>query len=121
MTKKLKKLTNFFLVLLGFFFICTINLSYAQGIKCITHGQCQNMISVTKGTRCFIVKTGVDAHSEVTCALRCYAVDIGSYCNREITEYKFGYCEKEKNFVAPPFDPENPDCSNAIDPNSIPK
>lgn len=81
---------------------------------CYSHGECQELIGTELGTRCLIVKTGFDSMGHVTCALRCYSLPMGSYCN-PLENKPYGVCEKE-SYPVPYFDPEYPDCSGAVEP-----
>lgn len=80
---------------------------------CYNHGECQEKLGVEYGQRCFIVKTGLSENGQITCSLQCYDMPLGSYC-RSIRDEMFGICEKEY-YSVPHFNPEFPDCSNAID------
>jgi hypothetical protein len=76
-----------------------------SGSSCVSKEWCQQERVET----CYIVKTGTGTSD---CSLRCYF------------EYEFGSCENgicrpPSDPAIPPFDPANPDCTNAIDPPVI--
>lgn len=83
------------------------------GKSCLTHGECQELSAPTRQSACFIVKTGTNSSGATTCALRCYYVWAGSYCNK-LSGQQVGLCQRE-SFEMPSFDPANPDCSSAIE------
>ncbi len=83
------------------------------GKSCLTHGECQELAQPTRETACFIVRTGTDSNGSTTCALRCYHVWAGNYC-QNLSGHQVGICQKE-TFNMPSFDPANPDCSSAIE------
>lgn len=57
---------------------------------------------------CFKVKTGITPEGQQLCALRCYNVPtFGNCVNRQ--------CVAPIPPAVPDFDPENPDCSDAVD------
>ena len=58
---------------------------------------------------CFIVKTGFNAQVQQTCTRRCYNVPTFGECTA-------GVCVPPQIPDVPTFDPNNPDCSQAIDP-----
>ncbi len=88
------------------------NLDY--GKLCSTHGECQDEFGVTQGTKCFKVKTGVNPSGEILCTIRCYSLPLGSFCKRNDGEV-VGKCTQEL-YERPNFDPNHPNCSDAIDP-----
>tara|TARA_R110002072_G_scaffold64203_2_gene159379 strand:+ start:225728 stop:227641 length:1914 start_codon:yes stop_codon:yes gene_type:complete len=79
----------------------------SPGQACVTKEFCkkENIPS------CFVVKTGISNQGQVTCSLRCYNVPTFGDCEN-------GICIPPDIPAVPDFDPENPDCSNAIDPPS---
>ncbi len=80
--------------------------SKAPGQKCVTKEFCRKENVYT----CFIVKTGVNNQGDPTCTRRCYNVPTFGECNAD------GTCAPPKEPDVPDFDPNNPDCSQAIDP-----
>lgn len=83
--------------------------------KCITHGQCQDGGTPQTGVKCFIVKTGIDSTGQTACALRCYSVLLGKYC-QPIKGESFGYCKDELNDSTPNFNSNDPNrCDEAIE------
>lgn len=79
--------------------------SKAPGQSCVSKEYCRK----ENINECFIVKTGSDNQGNETCALRCYNVPTFGSC-------KNGVCVPPVAPPVPQFDPENPDCSDAIDP-----
>lgn len=73
------------------------------GSFCIAKEWCQK----TPITTYLIVKTGTDLQGNVTCALR-------SYVTQEYGDCKNGVCVAPVQSSPPPFDVNNPDCSNAV-------
>ncbi len=82
--------------------------SHPTGSQCIAKEWCQKQ----NVTRCFIVTTGVDNLGQTTCTRRCYTV-------QEFPDCKNGLCTPKDAPVVPSFDPDNPDCSDAISPSQI--
>lgn len=74
---------------------------------CVSREYC----SQTDIVHCFIVKTGTTPLGAVECALRCYNVPTFGDCID-------GFCQAPSQPTVPIFDPENPDCSSAMDPPS---
>lgn len=79
--------------------------SKAPGQSCVSKEYCRK----ENINECFIVKTGSDNQGNETCALRCYNVPTFGSC-------KNGVCAPPVAPPIPQFDPENPDCSEAVDP-----
>lgn len=79
--------------------------SKSPGQQCVTKEFCRKENIPT----CFIVKTGVSAQGQVTCTRRCYFVPTFGECTD-------GICVPPNAPDVPSFDPNNPDCSSAIDP-----
>lgn len=79
--------------------------SKSPGQQCVTKEFCRKENIST----CFIVKTGVTAQGQVTCTRRCYNVPTFGECTN-------GLCVPPQVPDIPTFDPNNPDCSGAIDP-----
>jgi hypothetical protein len=73
------------------------------GDFCIAKEWCQK----TPVTTYLIVRTGTDLLGNVTCALR-------SYVKQEYGDCKNGVCVAPPQSSPPPFDVNNPDCSNAV-------
>lgn len=82
--------------------------SKAPGQSCVSKEYCRK----ENVNECFIVKTGSDNQGNETCALRCYNVPTFGSC-------KNGVCVPPVTPPVPEFDPEDPDCSDAIDPPSF--
>lgn len=82
--------------------------SKAPGQSCVSKEYCRK----ENINECFIVKTGADNQGNQTCALRCYNVPTFGSCRN-------GVCVPPVTPPVPQFDPENPDCSEAIDPPSF--
>jgi len=96
-----------------------VNFAFAQTNPkldiCMTHGDCQDKVSVEEGVKCYIIKTGTTPSGEQSCALRCYTSKLGSYC-KSIQEEDFGYCKQEKDTPVPIFNANDPNrCDSAID------
>ncbi len=104
--------------LLFSYFLLLSSLSTFAGLDygklCSTHGECQDEFGVNQGMRCFKMKTGMDSSGNFTCAIRCYALSLGSFCKRNDGEV-IGKCVEE-SYEQPSFDPNSPNCSDAIDP-----
>lgn len=79
--------------------------SKSPGQQCVTKEFCRKENIYT----CFIVKTGVSAQGAVTCTRRCYNVPTFGECTD-------GICVPPPSPPVPTFDPNDPDCSQAIDP-----
>ncbi|TDJ07613.1 MAG: hypothetical protein E2O68_03270 [Deltaproteobacteria bacterium] len=80
----------------------------SPGQTCVDRIYCR-MENVTE---CFIVKTGTDPSGEIECALRCYDNPIFGSC-------RHGICISPRFPPVPDFDPEVPDCKDAIDPPAL--
>ncbi len=79
--------------------------SKSPGQSCIAREWCRkDTIS-----QCFIIRTGFDENGDVTCTRQCYGVPTFGQCLNRV-------CVPPIVPDIPPFDSENPDCSNAIDP-----
>ncbi|MBT3982664.1 MAG: hypothetical protein HOE90_15000 [Bacteriovoracaceae bacterium] len=78
--------------------------SKTAGDSCVAKEWC----AVQNVNQCYIVKTGLDNQGQTTCALRCYNVPTHGDCRN-------GTCVPPTQPTAPTFDPNNPDCSTAID------
>jgi len=74
---------------------------------CVSREYCAQVDVV----HCFIVKTGTTPLGAVECALRCYNIPTFGDCLD-------GLCQAPTQPTIPVFDPENPDCSSAMDPPS---
>ncbi len=79
--------------------------SKSPGQACVTKEFCRKENIPT----CFIVKTGTNNQGQTTCTRRCYNVPTFGDCTA-------GTCVPPQVPEVPAFDPENPDCSTAIDP-----
>ena len=79
--------------------------SKSPGQTCVMKEYCRE----ENLTQCFVVKTGTDAQGQQLCALRCYNVPTFGDCIN-------GTCTPPSAPPVPDFDPDNPDCSTAIDP-----
>ncbi len=79
--------------------------SKSPGQSCVMKEYCRE----ENLTQCFVVKTGIDAQGQQLCALRCYNVPTFGSCIN-------GICIPPDTPTVPSFDPDNPDCSAAIDP-----
>lgn len=73
------------------------------GEFCIAKEWCQKVPITTY----LIVKTGTDTQGNVTCTLR-------SYVKQEYGDCKNGVCIPPVQLAPPPFDYNNPDCSQAV-------
>ncbi len=73
------------------------------GDFCIAKEWCQK----TPVTTYLIVRTGTDLSGNVTCTLR-------EYVTQEYGDCKNGICVAPPQSTPPPFDYNNPDCSNAV-------
>lgn len=80
--------------------------SKASGQRCIAKEWCMKH----PVTRCFIIKTGIDAQGGNTCALRCYTFEEHGDCEN-------GICKPPPQPTMPSFDPNDPNrCASACDP-----
>ncbi|WP_372655408.1 hypothetical protein [Halobacteriovorax sp.] len=73
------------------------------GQSCITNEFCKK----EPVTVCKLRRTGLDLNGKVTCAIRCETQEVHNTCSNFT-------CMPSENPPIPDFDPENPDCSNAI-------
>ncbi len=71
--------------------------------RCNTNKDCK----MEKFPSCHIVKTGISITGTQECALRCYNVPVFGECNK-------GQCLPPEKPIAPYFNQQNPDCSEAI-------
>jgi len=78
--------------------------SKAPGQTCIAQDWCM----IQNVSKCYIVKTGTSPTGEVECALRCFNVPTHGDCTD-------GICVPPAIDIPPVFDPENPNCSSAIE------
>jgi hypothetical protein len=72
--------------------------------SCVSREYCAQIDIV----HCFVVKTGVDPLGDIECALRCYNIPTFGDCID-------GSCQSPVQPTVPVFDPENPDCSFAME------
>ena len=79
--------------------------SKLAGETCVAQDWCRKEYL----SQCFVVKTGFTPRGRQLCALRCYNVPTPSACRN-------GTCHPPTPPVLPVFDPENPNCDDAIDP-----
>lgn len=79
--------------------------SKAPGGSCVAKEWCRK----ENVRQCFVVRTGIGSQGQTTCALRCYNVPTHGECRN-------GRCSEPISPAVPAFDPNNPDCSTAIDP-----
>ena len=79
--------------------------SKLAGETCVAQEWCRKEYH----NQCFVVKTGFTPRGEQLCALRCYNVPTPSSCRN-------GTCHPPAPPAQPAFDPENPNCEDAIDP-----
>lgn len=82
--------------------------SKAPGQQCVSREYCRR----EHISECFIVRTGTNIQGGETCALRCYSVPKFGDC-------KNGICLPPLPNPVPQFDPNNPNCEDAIDPPSF--
>lgn len=82
--------------------------SKAPGQQCVSREYCRK----EHIPECFIVKTGTSLQGGQTCALRCYSVPTFGDCRN-------GVCIPPLPKPVPQFDPNNPNCEDAIDPPSF--
>lgn len=76
------------------------------GGQCLTSEFCKSEFVET----CKLVKVGISpVTGKVICSLRCPAIETRGSCVN-------GSCQAPKIPPMPPYDPANPDCSNAVDP-----
>ena len=79
--------------------------SKLAGETCVSQDWCRKEYL----SQCFVVKTGFTPRGKQLCALRCYNVPTPSSC-------RDGTCHPPTPPPLPAFDPENPNCDDAIDP-----
>ena len=79
--------------------------SKTPGQECVAQEFCREEMVQT----CYKVSTGVNSNGEATCALRCYYVPTYGSCVE-------GVCVAPDTPDVPTFDPNDPQCGDAIDP-----
>ncbi|MGB0454627.1 MAG: hypothetical protein ACPGJV_13040 [Bacteriovoracaceae bacterium] len=82
--------------------------SKSPGQSCVAEQWCRQ----ENVQQCFIVKTKVDSQGNQECARRCYNVPTFGECRNNV-------CIPPEVPPIPDFDPNNPDCSSAIDPPEL--
>ena len=78
--------------------------SKAPGLSCISSEFCR----IENVKQCFIINTGFNSSGDRTCSLRCYDIPMSGTCEN-LT------CVPPRTPQVPDFNPNNPDCSSAID------
>jgi len=93
-------------------FIVTTFANERLPILCYSTGQCQQAMGIELGWRNFVVRK-----SPSGCEMRAYHMSLGSTCEF-VPNKPWGVCVRE-SFPIPSYNPDAPDCSNAIDPSDL--